>query len=243
MPLMRSRLLAGVPALLLLATLSACSDDGDGDGTARDESSPSESSSESTGETSDSAAAPGECEYVPDGEEASVEPPPADAAYDGAVKATMATSIGDLALTLDADGAPCTVNSFLSLADQGYFDGTSCHRMTVSEGFKVLQCGDPTASGTGGPGYTIPDEIAGDETYPAGTLAMANTGAPNSGGSQFFIVYGDTGLPPSYTVFGTVDEAAVAAIDKASQAGVEPVNGPEDGTPKTPVEIEGVEQE
>ncbi|WP_435769883.1 peptidylprolyl isomerase [Nocardioides sp. SYSU DS0651] len=243
---MRSRLLAGVPALLLLASPSACSDD-DGDGTARDETSTSESAGESPTATETSEGAPsGEgkaCEYTPDGEEATVEPPPAAAAYDGEVQATMTTSIGELGLTLDAERAPCTVNSFLSLAEQGYFDGTPCHRMTVTRGFQVLQCGDPTGTGTGGPGYTIPDELDGQERYLAGTLAMANTGAPDSGGSQFFIVYGDTGLPAAYTVFGSVDEAGIEAIQEAAKAGVDPVNGPEDGTPKTPIEIESVETE
>ena len=105
------------------------------------------------------------------------------------------------------------MNSFVSLAGQGYFDGTACHRLTTGEGLQVLQCGDPTGTGSGGPGYTIPDEApttsprprpARHLTYGRGQLAMAKTAAPNSGGSQFFMVYGDAQLPPQYTVFGSI---------------------------------------
>lgn len=240
---MRTRLLAGVPALLLLATLTACSDDGD---TATDPSSEetSETGSESPTATETSEDAPAgakACTYNPDGSDADVEAPPAVAAHEGKVPATMTTSIGTIRLTLDAANAPCTVNSFLSLVEQGYFDGTSCHRLTVAQGFEVLQCGDPTGTGAGGPGYSFDDELTGSETYGAGTLAMANAG-PNTNGSQFFIVYGDTGLTPDYTVFGSVDKAGLAAIDKAAQAGVEPLNGPQDGAPKTPVKIASIKQ-
>ena len=82
----------------------------------------------------------------------------------------------------------------------------------------MLQCGDPTGTGTGGPGYSFDDELSGDETYPAGTLAMANAG-PNTNGSQFFIVYEDTQLPPAYAVFGTVDEAGVKTVQEVAGEG------------------------
>jgi peptidyl-prolyl cis-trans isomerase B (cyclophilin B) len=131
------------------------------------------------------------------------------------------------------------VNSFLSLAAQGFYDNTPCHRLTT-QGIFVLQCGDPTGTGTGGPGYTIPDEITGTETYPAGTLAMANTGQPDTGGSQFFIVYGDTQLNPAYTVFGKVDQATIKEITRAAKAGVVPQMGANDGAPKTKITIESV---
>jgi cyclophilin family peptidyl-prolyl cis-trans isomerase len=119
--------------------------------------------------------------------------------------------------------------------------------LTVVAGFKVLQCGDPSGSGRGGPGYTIPDEnpqglkeSAQGRTviYPRGTVAMANTGQPHSGGSQFFVVWGDSTLPPSYAVFGTVDAASLAVLDKIAAAGVNPTNGPQDGAPKSPVTIQ-----
>lgn len=193
------------------------------------------------------------CAYVESGTAAAgqseqPELPEAEPAYDGEVPVSFSTSIGDFGATLDASVAPCTVNSFASLAEQGYFDGTSCHRMTVMTGFEVLQCGDPTGSGSGGPGYTIPDELDGapeagadgSAVYPAGTLAMAKAQAPDSGGSQFFMVYGDTQLAPEYTVFGTVDDAGVAAIREAAAAGVTPVSGPQDGQPVTPIDLESV---
>ncbi|ABL82193.1 MULTISPECIES: peptidylprolyl isomerase [unclassified Nocardioides] len=187
------------------------------------------------------AGATTSCTYAADGSAPAkeVDPPAEDAPASGTVALTMATSVGDLGLTLDAAAAPCTVNSFVSLAEQGYFDDTSCHRLTT-QGIHVLQCGDPTGTGTGGPGYTIQDEVDGSESYPAGTLAMARTQAPDSGGSQFFIVYGDTPLPPDYTVFGTVDDAGLKAIEKVAGAGTDEANGPGDGHPLTPVDIRSV---
>jgi peptidyl-prolyl cis-trans isomerase B (cyclophilin B) len=155
----------------------------------------------------------------------------------GTSKVSLNTSIGDLQLTLDSALAPCTVKSFLSLVGQKYFDNTKCHRLTVGEGLQVLQCGDPSGSGSGGPGYSFADEVYPTLKYGRGILAMANSGA-NTNGSQFFIVYGDaSGLTPQYTAFGTIDEPSVKLIDKVAEAGVTPQNGPQDGTPITPVDI------
>jgi peptidyl-prolyl cis-trans isomerase B (cyclophilin B) len=155
----------------------------------------------------------------------------------GTSKVSLNTSIGDLQLTLDSSVAPCTVKSFLSLVGQKFYDNTKCHRLTVGEGLQVLQCGDPTGTGGGGPGYSFADEVYPTLKYGRGVLAMANSG-PNTNGSQFFIVYGDaSGLTPQYTAFGTIDEAGLKQIDKVAQAGVTPQNGPQDGTPITPVEI------
>jgi peptidyl-prolyl cis-trans isomerase B (cyclophilin B) len=151
---------------------------------------------------------------------------------------TISTSAGDLAVTLDAESAPCTVGSFLSLAKQAYFDGTNCHRLTT-KGIFVLQCGDPTGTGTGGPGYSFPDELKGTETYPAGTLAMANAG-PDTNGSQFFVVYADTQLPPSYTVFGHLDAASTEIVAGVAAEGT--ASGQPDGKPKTPVTIKEIIQ-
>ena len=102
----------------------------------------------------------------------------------------------------------------------------------------MLQCGDPLASGMGGPGYTIPDEVDGSETYPAGTLAMAKTMAPDSGGSQFFMVYESTPLPPDYTVFGTLDAASTKVVKDIAARGTDTGKG--DGGPKVPVTITDV---
>ncbi|MGZ0148407.1 peptidylprolyl isomerase [Kribbella sp. WER1] len=155
----------------------------------------------------------------------------------GTSKVSLNTSIGDLQLTLDSALAPCAVKNFLSLVGQKYFDNTKCHRLTVGEGLQVLQCGDPTGTGSGGPGYSFADEVYPTLKYGRGMLAMANSG-PNTNGSQFFIVYGDaSGLTAQYTAFGTIDEAGLKEIDKVAEAGVTPQNGPQDGTPITPVDI------
>ncbi|MER6324176.1 peptidylprolyl isomerase [Streptomyces coelicoflavus] len=146
---------------------------------------------------------------------------------DESAKYTMKleTTCGDIDIALKAKAAPHTVNSFDFLAGKGYFDHTKCHRLTT-EGIYVLQCGDPTAKGNGGPGYNIPDENLKDKSlkdnmYPAGTVAMANTGQPDSGGSQFFLVYQNSQLPPSYTPFGTVSDAGMKVLKKIAAAGAQ----------------------
>jgi peptidyl-prolyl cis-trans isomerase B (cyclophilin B) len=117
------------------------------------------------------------------------------------ITATLTTSCGDITIELLPDVAPATVNSFVFLAEHGYFDGTVSHR--VYPGF-VVQMGDPTATGGGGPGYRIRDELpTGAFTYLAGIVAMANSGA-NTSGSQFFIMLADVPLPLDYSVFGFV---------------------------------------
>lgn len=157
---------------------------------------------------------------------------------------SLKTSQGDIAFTMDAAKTPHTTNSFKALADKGYFDDTKCHRLTT-EGIFVLQCGDPKGDGTGGPGYTIPDENLtalgkagsdGTVTFPAGTVAMANTGQPGTGGSQFFLVYKDTKLPPTYTPFGTMDADGLKTVKKVAEAGV--TGGAADGAPKKTVTVE-----
>ncbi|MBY6675583.1 peptidylprolyl isomerase [Rhodococcus sp. BP-149] len=159
---------------------------------------------------------------------------------DDNVSVSMDTSQGPIGLSLDATKAPCTVNSFASLAGQNYYDATPCHRLTTADSLKVLQCGDPTGAGTGGPGYQYANEFPTDQyaddpaalqspvLYPRGTIAMANAGA-DTNGSQFFLVFGDSQLPPNYTVFGTIDETGLATLDKIAAAGVE--GGAQDGAP------------
>lgn len=163
--------------------------------------------------------------------------------------ASVKTSQGNIGLVLDNAKAPCTVNSFASLAQGGYFDNTVCHRMTGGGGLSVLQCGDPTATGSGGPGYQFDNEYPtnqykpGDpaaETpviYPAGTLAMANAG-PGTNGSQFFMVYKDSKLPPQYTAFGTIDKTGMDTLAKIAKNGIKPgPRGAGDGTPAQEVKI------
>ncbi|MDQ1011917.1 peptidyl-prolyl cis-trans isomerase B (cyclophilin B) [Streptomyces sp. V4I23] len=198
----------------------------------------------SDGDKNDSASSDASPSATPSPSESS-SPEPA-MSIDKKAKYTFAlkTNEGDIAIAMDAAKTPRTVNSFKSLADKGYFNGTKCHRLTT-QGIFVLQCGDPKGDGTGGPGYTIPDEnltalgkagADGTVTYPAGTVAMANTGQPNSGGSQFFLVYKDSKLPPTYTPFGTMDDKSLKAVQAVGKAGV--AGGASDGAPKKAVSIE-----
>ena len=194
------------------------------------------------------------CQYPSDGSEPSrkVNPPhtgkvPTDPPL---VSASMSTSQGNIGLQLDNAKAPCTVNSFASLAQQNYFNDTPCHRLTTSPTLSVLQCGDPTGLGTGGPGYGFDNEYPSDQypvgapegrqpvMYPRGTLAMANTGQPGSNGSQFFLVYKDSQLPPQYTAFGTIDETGLATLDKIAAAGI--AGGGEDGKPAVDVRVKTI---
>ena len=161
----------------------------------------------------------------------------------GTVQVTMRTSAGAIGLTLDRALAPCTVNSFVSLAKQGFYSNSPCHRLVTNPGLHVLQCCDPTGSGAGGPGYTVPDEVFPELTYGRGLVAMANTGQPDSGGSQFFLIYGQTQLPPQYTVFATISPAGLKVLDQIAKAGddgsLEP--SPGGGKPNQPVTIKSVD--
>lgn len=160
------------------------------------------------------------CEYPESGEaakEVSV-PDGEDVPAEGTVKVTLHSNVGDIGLELDRALAPCTVNSFVHLAEEGFYTDTSCHRIGT-RGLQMLQCGDPTGEGNGGPGYTLPDETFEGLTYGRGILAMANTGSPDTGGSQFFMVYGEAPLPPDYTVFGTIDDEGLEVIDGIARAG------------------------
>jgi len=165
------------------------------------------------------AANPSECEYVKTGEAARpVElPPMSDVPHTGKVVWTITTNEGPLVISLDRALAPCAVNSFVSLAEQKYFDDTSCHRL-ADQTIYILQCGDPTGSGSGTPGYAFADEVTPQTTYPAGTIAMANSG-PNSNGSQFFFVFQDSQLSPDYTVFGTFDVEGQALLSRIAVEG------------------------
>ncbi len=192
------------------------------------------------------------CQY-PAAQQASkkVDPPnsgkvPTDPAT---ISVSMSTDQGNIGLLLNNAEAPCTVNSFASLAQKGFFDDTVCHRLTTAAGLGVLQCGDPSGTGSGGPGYQFANEYPTNQypkndpalqnavLYPRGTLAMANAGS-DTNGSQFFLVYKDSKLPPNYTVFGTIDETGLATLDKIAESGV--AGGGEDGKPATEVKVKSV---
>ena len=223
---MRKRLATVGAVLLTLSVLSACGDSDEGADEAKDAS--------DSGDTV-------ECDYTADGRGAAreVEPPPTEAPAEGTVDVEVTTNVGDIGLTLDRAGAPCTVNSFVSLAEQGYYDDTPCPRLGNQPGFAILQCGDPTGTGSGGPGYSFDDELSGDETYNGGTIAMANAG-PDTNGSQFFFVFDDSQFPPAYTVFGEIDEAGIDVLEKVAAKGDDGSNTAGGGAPKQPVQIESV---
>jgi peptidyl-prolyl cis-trans isomerase B (cyclophilin B) len=148
------------------------------------------------------------------------------------------TTQGVITVRMLTSKAPCTTFSFRFLASRGYFNQTHCHRLTV-QGIFVLQCGDPTGTGSGGPGYSFNDENLAGATYPAGTVAMANAG-PNTNGSQFFFVWKNTTLPPLYTPFGTVI-GGLNVLQKIAAAGDDSQNGPGDGYPNRYTQFEFVQ--
>jgi peptidyl-prolyl cis-trans isomerase B (cyclophilin B) len=188
---------------------------------------------------------PGEC----------VEPPPMPSApqqfdevpdqtlAEGSVwTATVTTNCGDIVMELDGTKAPQTVASFLHLAREGYWDSSPCHRL-VPSGIFVLQCGDPTGTGSGNPGYGFGVENAPeDASYPRGTLAMARTTDPETNGGQFFIVYDDSQIPDNggtgYTIFGKVTEG-MDIVDRIAESGVGGTLGPE--APVQPISIVDIE--
>jgi peptidyl-prolyl cis-trans isomerase B (cyclophilin B) len=182
----------------------------------------------------------GTCDFTPDTSGnpnlKNVGTPPAQVPTSGLVNLTMNTNFGAIGLVLDQAKAPCASASFVYLTQQKFFDNTPCHRETDSEGLKVLQCGDPSGSGSGGPSYTFPTQVTGSETYKRGTLAMANSGS-GTDGSQFFLVYGDSQLSPDYTVVGTIDDAGLKVLDTIAANGNNAANGAGDGAPNQPVTI------
>ena len=207
---------AGVGTLLLVFL--------PGGGHKKAAASPSKKASASPTATATAVAEPAHhCDYTSATSAAKKESlPPATPDFAASYQATINTNLGKISFNLLNSKATCTVNSFVHLAEAGYFDNTQCHRLLTS-GIYVLQCGDPYATagaklscsttskiGTGTPGYDFASENLTGAKYPTGTVAMANEGTANSNGSQFFIVYKDStsGLNgstgPSYTPFATV---------------------------------------
>lgn len=182
-----------------------------------------------------------DCDYLPsDGRESvKVDRPTYDPAVDGRTMiAELKTNRGTITIELDGAKAPCTVASFRHLAGLKYFDGTPCHRLTTV-GLHVLQCGDPSGTGMGGPTYKFADENlphGAVPPYPRGTVAMANAG-PDTNGSQFFINYKDNRIDPYYAVIGRVT-SGLDVVDKVANAGAEAGNGAGDGAPKLSITIE-----
>ncbi len=184
------------------------------------------------------------CTYSPDESgnpnltDVGTPPDPEATPTQGTATVLMATDQGDLTLTLDRSIAPCATASFTYLTEQGFYDDTPCHRLVNQDGFGVLQCGDPTGEGSGGPTYKYAEEVTPETTYPRGTIAMAKTAAPATTGSQFFLTFVDTQLPPEYTVVGTIDEAGLTVLEEIAAGGIEGAGPQGDGPPATPVTIE-----
>jgi peptidyl-prolyl cis-trans isomerase B (cyclophilin B) len=243
---------------------------GHGSGNTSAAATPSASSSAPTTTAAPGVSTKGPCKYTttpsepaPNGKNVGVPADPSPTPKTGTVTVTLKTSQGDIPLTLNRAAAPCTVQSFLHLVQTKFYDNTPCHRMTdyPTPPLDVLQCGDPTGTGSGGPGYTIPDEkpttlkpaptttpdtsgAPPSVVYPAGTIAMANTGQANSGGSQFFLVFKDSYLPADYTVFGNMTPDGLTTVNKIAAGGItpgtDPSSGqttPNDGQPKLKVTI------
>lgn len=215
-----------------------------------DESDPATAAPPATGAPGETppAAEPGECEWLPDdpainehlqdvGTPETGDPPQEPATM------TVTTNHGVIEVEVDAPAAPCTYASFAHLAGQEFYDDSNCHRLTT-EGIYVLQCGDPSGTGAGGPTYRFAEEnLPMDQQpgYPRGTVAMAKTQEPSSTGSQFFLVYQDTELPPEYTVLGTVTEG-MEIVDQVAADGASDDSGAEvsDGAPNNEVVIESL---
>jgi len=247
-------LLIGVTVLAVLAVVGAFFivtnlGGDDPDTTASDSTSTSAAAGDTTAAAGAATATNADgtvaCNFTPDTsgntnlKDVGTPPDAANTPTTGTSTLLMSTGQGDLTLTLDRAGAPCAASSFTYLAQQGFFDGSICHREVNQDTFGVLQCGDPTGTGQGGPSYKFGQEVSADTTYPRGTIAMANSGQPDSTGSQFFLCFTDTQLSPDYTAVGTVDEAGLAVLDQIAAAGnngsFEP--SPGGGAPNTPVTI------
>lgn len=210
------------------------------------ESSNAEAASETAAPPATEAAPPaepvtppaGDCDatFDPDVQiQAFDSPPPFCLDPDVSYSATVTTNAGTIVIDLDQAAAPTTVNSFVFLARNNYFDDTVCHR--IIQEF-VVQCGDPTATGTGGPGYSFPDELPEAGQYQVGSIAMANSG-PNTNGSQFFIITGanGAGLPPLYNLFGQVEPDGLGVVAEMNARGsLDP-----SGIPSEELRIESVE--
>jgi peptidyl-prolyl cis-trans isomerase B (cyclophilin B) len=191
------------------------------------------------------AATHGPCQFTPTPEDPAARPvplpfdPPWTQSFD--THAVLRTSHGNITMTLTSSKAPCTVRSFQHLILHRFYNQTTCHRLTAYPTLSVLQCGDPSGTGSGGPGYRYKDELPTDlppvpdrpdrVVYPRGTLAMANAG-PDTNGSQFFLVYADSILRPNYTVFGRISESGMAALDAIAAGGIQP-------TPENPAPVDG----
>jgi peptidyl-prolyl cis-trans isomerase B (cyclophilin B) len=209
----RSRKFVSRGAVLAAGLLAAgCGGSGSTKSSASQAPAPIDTPAATLSATPSASASPGtvNCQYLPDAAgmvARKAQLPPSTAENTRPWYVTMVTNHGTIKLELDAAAAPCTVNSFVSLAKQGYYDDTPCHRLLDATEqnmtYAVLQCGDPSGTGTGGPGYSFADENLAGAKYLKGVVAMANAG-PNTNGSQFFMMFKDSDFAPNYTPFGHI---------------------------------------
>ena len=225
-----TRFLAALAVVTIVA--AGCGSDDDGSDSATvDVAAP-----DGVAETNDTGSADTGCPPV-DGADSQTRSfdsaPPMCLDPDASYEAVVTTNNGEFTIAVDPQTAPVAANNFVFLARNQYFDDTVCHRIIPNF---VVQCGDPTATGTGGPGYTIVDEPPAAGQYEIGSIAMAKTPAPDSAGSQFFIITGSDGaaLPPEYALFGRVIDGFETAVQVMAAAGTP------DGVPSEPIEIQSI---
>jgi peptidyl-prolyl cis-trans isomerase B (cyclophilin B) len=240
----RRQVLASVLSVLMViggVAFLATQMGGDDKENASAKSTPSASATPSTTPSATPTTKPGECSYRPAPAAGTVKPkyvgmPPTKINPKVPYTATIKTNQGTITMDLWTDKAPCAVNSFKFLADKNFYDNTPCHRMLVGAAGNVLQCGDPSGTGTGGSGYQFAEENLTGAKYTKGIVALAKTASPNSSGSQFFMNFGDSGFAPDYTPFGMIT-SGLDVLVKISKGGVD---GPQNDHPKTKVIITDV---
>jgi cyclophilin family peptidyl-prolyl cis-trans isomerase len=231
-----------IAALLCVGTLAACgssssgSSDKYGAGTTAPLASTPATSAPATGGLGTNPAAAGVCAKADGSSPKTMQftaAPPNCLDAGKTYIAEITTNFGVVHVTLNADVSPLTVNNFVNLARFHYFDGTTCHRAIKTF---VVQCGDPTATGSGGPGYSFPDELTKLVGYHIGSVAMANSG-PDTNGSQFFLITGDSGaqLPPKYNLVGDIDQNDFSVLQA-----LDAVANPQDGPPLKPIDITSI---
>jgi serine/threonine protein kinase len=256
LPLIAAASVVGLAAVGISISLIANSLGGGNPNSTDTGSSHSATSNATTGTADTAAGSAGDtktCAYTPTGDAARpVSRPPSKTNPSATYTAVLKTNRGDIAIKLLNSRAPCTVNSFVHLAEAGFWDSSQCHRLSTSEGLYILQCGDPTAVasatlncssdvvGTGSPGYEFASENLSNATYRTGTVAMANAGTPDSNGSQFFLVYKNSALAPDYTPFGTVTSGLGILQDVASAGTSCTYPGAGGGVPREKVIIDSV---
>jgi cyclophilin family peptidyl-prolyl cis-trans isomerase len=226
------RLVAALAAGALLVAACGSDDSSSASGTTESGTAESAATDATTGESSSA----GECPPVEgaDSQTRQFDAAPPMCLDEGvSYQAIVTTNQGEFTIALDPESAPVAANNFVFLARNQYFDDTVCHRIIPNF---VVQCGDPTATGTGGPGYTIVDEPPAPGEYQIGSVAMAKTLEPDSAGSQFFIITGSDGaaLPPEYALFGQVTDGLETTVEALAAA------GSPDGVPTEPIEIQSI---